>query len=199
MFPLAVMQIHPPPPLVHLRPKFSHPSDLGCPNSEETPSPKENINERWHYYMLSGPIFRSAFVFTINSLALSGFPLTSYHLAEAWLSAFSWLWTLVLQLSENITKCLLFIIIHIFSIHFAMNLVLFIHLENVNKLWNNNRTVHVNKRNQNKPKLGICVSQPQALPWPPAPTLAPGLSPGLRPQFVFNGPSPNLYLQVLAS
>ena len=120
MFPLAIMQIH--TPLVHLRPKFFHPSDLGCPISEETPSPKENINKRWHYYMLSGPTFRSAFVFTINSLALSGFPLTSYHLAEAWLSAFSWLCTLVLQLSENITKCLLFIIIHIFSIHFAINL-----------------------------------------------------------------------------
>ena len=52
--------------------------------------------------MLSGPSFRSAFVFGINSLILSGFPLTSFDLAEASLSAFSWL--------------------HIFSTHFAINL-----------------------------------------------------------------------------
>ena len=45
--------------------------------------------------MLSGPSFRSAFVFGINSLILSGFPLTSFDLAEASLSAFSWLHTLV--------------------------------------------------------------------------------------------------------
>ena len=44
--------------------------------------------------MLSGPSFRSAFVFGINSLILSGFPSTSFHLAEASLSAFSWLYTL---------------------------------------------------------------------------------------------------------
>ena len=45
--------------------------------------------------MLSGPSFRSAFIFSINSLILSGFPLTSFHLAEALLSAFLWLYTLV--------------------------------------------------------------------------------------------------------
>ena len=45
--------------------------------------------------MLSGPYFRSAFVFSINSLILSGFSLTSFHLAEPSLSAFSWLYTLV--------------------------------------------------------------------------------------------------------
>ena len=32
--------------------------------------------------MLSGLSFRSAFVFGINSLIFSGFPLTSFHLAE---------------------------------------------------------------------------------------------------------------------
>ena len=45
--------------------------------------------------MLSSPSFRSAFIFSINSLILSGFPLTSFHLAEASLFAFSWLYTLV--------------------------------------------------------------------------------------------------------
>ena len=33
--------------------------------------------------MLSGPSFRSAFVYSISSLILSGFPLTSFHLADA--------------------------------------------------------------------------------------------------------------------
>ena len=45
--------------------------------------------------MLSHHSFRSAFVFSINSLILSGFPLISFHLAEASLSAIFWLYTLV--------------------------------------------------------------------------------------------------------
>ena len=45
--------------------------------------------------MLPGPSFRSVFVFSINSLILSGFPWTSIHLAEASLSAFLWLYILV--------------------------------------------------------------------------------------------------------
>ena len=44
--------------------------------------------------MLSGPCSRSAFVFNINSLILSGFPLTYFHLAEAGLCTFSWLYAL---------------------------------------------------------------------------------------------------------
>ena len=45
--------------------------------------------------MLSSPSFRSAFVFSINSLILSSFLLTSFHLAEVSIFAFSWLYTLV--------------------------------------------------------------------------------------------------------
>ena len=45
--------------------------------------------------MLSGPSFRSTFVFSINSLILSSFSLTFFHLAEASLSAFSWQYILV--------------------------------------------------------------------------------------------------------
>ena len=55
---------------------------------------KENVIQGW-LYILSSPSFRSAFIFSINSLILSGFPLTSFHLAEASLFAFSWLYTLV--------------------------------------------------------------------------------------------------------
>ena len=45
--------------------------------------------------MSPGPSFRPAFVFGINSLILSGFPFTSLHLAEASLSGFSWIFTMV--------------------------------------------------------------------------------------------------------
>ena len=72
--------------------------------------------------MLSGPSFRSPLVFSVNSLILSDFPLTSFHLAEASLSAFLWLFTFECAVSKNITKCLLSIVIHIFSTHFAINL-----------------------------------------------------------------------------
>ena len=37
-----------------------------------------------------------------------------------------------------------------FQYSFCIQPVLFAHLENVNKLWNNNRTVHVNEQNQTK-------------------------------------------------
>ena len=55
----------------------------------------ESKESKDDYYMLSSPSLRSAFVFSINSLILSGFPLTSFHLAEDSLPAFSWLQTLV--------------------------------------------------------------------------------------------------------
>ena len=78
----------PPTPLVQPRPKFLHSLDLGRPISNEPP-PSANNNQsikRKHNprmtIMLSGLSFRSAFVFSINSLILSGFPWTSLHLAE---------------------------------------------------------------------------------------------------------------------
>ena len=52
---------------------------------------------------------------------------------------------------QKCQKCLLFIIIHIFGTRFAIN-VLFEQLQNVNKLWNNKRTMHVNKQSQNENK-----------------------------------------------
>ena len=45
--------------------------------------------------MKPAPSFRWAFRFSINSLILCVFPLTSFHLAEASLPAFSLLYTLV--------------------------------------------------------------------------------------------------------
>ena len=65
-----------------------------------------------------------SFVFSINPLILSGFLFTSFHLAEivilyVLLRGFI---LLCVQFSGNIKKCLLFVFIHIFSTHFAMNL-----------------------------------------------------------------------------
>ena len=44
--------------------------------------------------MLSSSSLRSAYVFSINSVILSGFPLTSFHLGEVSISTFLWLYTL---------------------------------------------------------------------------------------------------------
>ena len=84
---------------------------------------QKSIIQGWLLYMLSGPSFRSAFVFIINSLILSGFPLTSFHLAEASLSTFCGFIPLRVQLSKTITKCLLFAIIYIFNAHFGIDLL----------------------------------------------------------------------------
>ena len=54
--------------------------------------------------MLSGSSCRSAFVFSINSLILSDFPLTSFHLTKASLSAFSWLYILVCAVVQKYHK-----------------------------------------------------------------------------------------------
>ena len=51
--------------------------------------------------MLSGPSFRSTFVFSINCLILSGFPLYSFHVAQALLSPFLWLYTLVFAVAQK--------------------------------------------------------------------------------------------------
>ena len=51
--------------------------------------------------MLSGPFFMLPFLFNINSVILSGFPLTSFHLAEALLSAFRGFVLLCVQLSKK--------------------------------------------------------------------------------------------------
>ena len=100
--------------------------------------------------MLSDPSFRLVFVLIINSLILSGFPFTSFHLAEASLSHFSWLYTHACavvhkyhkmscsQISRNINQT-----------------VLFAQHESLHKLWNNNRSMHVSQRKQNKNKTKL--------------------------------------------
>ena len=104
------------------------------------------------YYQLPDPSLRPAFVFSINSLILSGFPLTSFHLAQASLSAFSSLCTLVCAVVQKYHEMYFIFNYSHFQYSFCNQPVLFAQLENVNKLWNNNRNVHVNKRDRNKNK-----------------------------------------------
>ena len=100
--------------------------------------------------MLSGPSFRSAFVFSINSLILSDFLLISFQLAEASLSAVSWFYTVACVVVQKYHEMFFIYSYSPFWFSVCNKPVLFAQLENVNKLWNNNRTVHVNERNQNK-------------------------------------------------
>ena len=67
--------------------------------------------------MLSGPSFGSDILFNINSLILFGFPLTSFQLAEASLSAFSWLYTLVCVVVQKYHE-MFFIYNYLFLLHF---------------------------------------------------------------------------------
>ena len=116
--------------IVHLHPKFFHRFDLGRPISKNLPSPpppqmitnqlKENIIQGWLLYVIRS-FFQVSLCFQYQLINL-GFSLPSFHLAEAWRSPFSLLYTLICAVIQNITKCLLFIIIHVFSARFAINL-----------------------------------------------------------------------------
>ena len=155
-----------PHPLVQLRLNFLHPLDLGCPISNESSTPNDNqsikikhnprMNITYYIsgkiYYISAPSFSSAFVFSINSLILPRFLLTSFHLAEASLSAFSWLYTLVCAVAQKYYEMPFIYNYSHFQYSFCNQPVLFAQLENVHKLWNRNRTEHMNERNQNKSK-----------------------------------------------
>ena len=91
----------PPTPLSIYVQISSNPLTLDVQFQMNLPSP--NDKQSWSpIYMLSDPSFRSAFVFSINSLILPGFSLTSFNCAEASLSAFSWLYTLVCVVVKKI-------------------------------------------------------------------------------------------------
>ena len=83
--------------------------------------------------MLSSPSLRSDFVFSI-------IPLTSFHLAEASLSTFLWLYTLVcvcvyVCVCVCLYVCVSFIYNYLHFWHsFCNQLVLFAQFESVNKL-----------------------------------------------------------------
>ena len=92
----------------------------------------------------------------MNSLILSGFPLTSFHLAEASLSGFSWLYDPVCAVVQKYREMPFIYNYSHFEYSFYNQPVLIAKLENVNKLWNNNynyttateRTKSKQKQNQ---------------------------------------------------
>ena len=89
---------------VLLRPKF-FPSPMALDVKFQTKSPPSpNDKPKDDSYMLSGPSFRSAFIFSINLLILSGFPSASFHLVETSQSAFSWLYTLVCAVVQKFNE-----------------------------------------------------------------------------------------------
>ena len=127
--------MHAPTPLVHLHPKCFCPLDLGYPISNEpfqmiTNHLKENIQD--DYYVLSGPSSRSAFFFSIISLILSGFLLTSFHIAS--LSAFSWLYTLVCTVVQTYHK--IYCICNYSHFKYSFCNQRFYYLYNLKKLYN---------------------------------------------------------------
>ena len=73
--------------------------------------------------MLSGLCFRLSFVFSINSLILSGFLLTSFYLADASLSAFSWFYGLVCANVQKYIQMYIYIYIYLY-IHTFLVLIL---------------------------------------------------------------------------
>ena len=120
--------------------KLFHPLDLGHPNFTSFPPPHQMTTNQLKENIIQGWLL-SAFGFSTNSLMLSGFSLTSFHLVEPPL--------LYLLLCGFILLCVQYNYSH-FSTHFAINLGFFVQLEN--KLQNNSSTVNMNERNQNKSK-----------------------------------------------
>ena len=90
-----------------------------------------NIRKYMHQTWLS------LFILSINSLTLSGLPLTSFHLAEASLSVFWWLYTIVYVVVQTFHK--------MSSIPLILQSTCFICTTWKLKLWNNNHTMHVNE------------------------------------------------------
>ena len=79
---------------------------------------------------------RLVFVFNTNSLILSGSPLTSFHLAEASLSVFSWLYTLVCPVVQKYHDMLF-----IYNYSFFTFLVLVLQSTNICTTWKRKQTM----------------------------------------------------------
>ena len=109
--------------------------------------------------MSSCPSFKSIFIFSINSLILSGLPFILFHLAEASLSDFWWIYTLMYAAVQKYYEISLFYNYSHFYYSFCNQPVSFAQLENINQLWNNNCAMHVNKRFKNKNKIKSCNIQ----------------------------------------
>ena len=118
----------------------NHPSSSGNQSIQIKHNPRMTL--------ICYQVLPSAFIFSINLLISSSFHLTFLHLAEASLSAFSWLYTLVCEVVQKYHE--MYFTYNHFLYSFCNQPALFAQGENVNKLWNNNRTVHVNEQDQSK-------------------------------------------------
>ena len=92
MTSMKIFQFSRPPP-----PLFIYVQNSSTPLTLDALSPNDNqsIKRKNNPMVLPRPSLRSAFLFSISSLIISGFPFTSFRLAEASRSAFLWLYTLV--------------------------------------------------------------------------------------------------------
>ena len=142
----------PPTPLFIYVQKSSNLLILDVQFQTKPPSPNGNqsiqIKHNPRMTLICYQVLPSAFVFSIKSLISSSFHLTLFHLAEASLSALSWLYTLVCKVVQKYHE--MFFTYNHFQYSFCNQRALFTQRENVNKLWNHNHTVHVNEQNQNK-------------------------------------------------
>ena len=88
-----------------------------------------------------------------NRINLVWLSFNFFHLGEAWLSSVSWLDTLVCEVIQKYHEMsFIYNYLH-FKYSFCSQPLSFSQLENVSKLLNNNHTVNVNKRNENKNKI----------------------------------------------
>ena len=112
---------------------------------------KENIIQGWLLCYQILPSGQLRFSVSTHWSCLAFFWVL-FILAEASLSAFSCFCTLVCAVVRKYHEMSFIYNYSHFYCSFCNQPVLFARLENTNKLWNNNRTVHVNERNQNKNK-----------------------------------------------
>ena len=105
--------LHPLHPLVHLRPKFLHPLDLGRAISNEFPPPfplqmitnqlkefKENIIQGWRLYVIRS-FLQVNFRFQYQLINLVWFTFEFFSFSWSLISASSWLYTIVCAVVQN--------------------------------------------------------------------------------------------------
>ena len=109
-------------------------------------------------------------IYVIRSFLQVGFHFQYQLINLVWLSFdfFSFSWSLTIYFFVALYSCVCSCpkVLNVFYLELLTFLVLvlqstclFAQLENVNKLWNNNRAMHVNEQNQNKNKTKLCHIQ----------------------------------------
>ena len=106
MTSMEIIQFSKPPTLsfIYVK-KSSNPLTLDVQFQTNPPSSSGNqsiqIKNNPRMTLICYQVLPSAFIFSINLLISSSFHLTFLHLAEASLSAFSWLYTLVCEVVQK--------------------------------------------------------------------------------------------------